>query len=157
MTRPTIEVGADSGTNAVFTSTVTINLGTNANRVLWAQLADVTAVGTITACTLDGADVTADLVGPTSMGGFNVYNLHHVTSLTGSKVLSMTWTSAGFKSMIAVALSGADQTAPFSGRQTQYSAGGTNPSLTIASDAESIVLNGQRWVCSPRRILGLSA
>lgn len=142
MAVPVIEAGADSGATTV-TSTVTINLGTNANRALWAQLADVTALAnTITAATLDGVDCMASLVGPTSMGGYNVYNLHHVTTLTGSKVLSTTWASNGFKSMIAVALSGADQTTPFSGRQTQYNAAGTNPSLTVTSSTDSIVLMG---------------
>jgi hypothetical protein len=143
MARPVIESAIDSGTSSSLTGQVTINLGTNANRALWAQLVDpITGANTLTALTLDGVDILASVVGPTSMGGFNLYNVHHVTSLTGSKVLLATWANSGFKSVIAVAFSGADQTAPFSGRQTQYSASGANPLLTVASDANSLVVMG---------------
>jgi hypothetical protein len=143
MALPVIESSTDSGTPTSLTGSVTINLGTNANGALWAQLVDpVTAGSTLSALTLDGVDILGSVVGPTSMGGFNLYNVHHVTSLTGSKVLLATWGTAGFKSVIAVAFSGADQTTPFSGRQTQYSASGTNPLLTVASDTNSLVVMG---------------
>jgi hypothetical protein len=137
-----IQNAADSGANGVATNTVTVNLGTNANRALWAQLADVTNGGNgTTAITLDGVDVSADLVGPTNLGGMFVYNLHHKTTLTGSKVLSATWASGtGFKSMLAVALYDTDPTTPFSGRQTQFLSGGTGLSLTIPSATGELVL-----------------
>jgi hypothetical protein len=141
MAVPVIESAIDSGTSSSTTGSATVNLGTNPNRALWAQLVDpITAGSTLSALTLDGVDIMASVVGPTNMGGFNQYNVHHVTSLTGSKVLLSTWATAGFKSIVAVALSNTEQTAPFSGRQTQYLASGTGLGVTVSSDGNSLVL-----------------
>lgn len=140
MATPVIQNAADIGGSGLTTQSVTLNLGTTADRAVWAQLMDPISGGNITACTLDGVSVLGDLVGPTTVNGFPVYNLHHVTTLTGSKVLSATWDTTGFKSIVAVALHTADQTAPFSGRQTTGSGGSTSLSATVTSAAGELVL-----------------
>lgn len=140
MATPVIQNAVDAGGSGLTTQSVTLNLGTTADRAVWAQLIDPVSGGNITACTLDGVSVMADLIGPTTVNGFPLYNLHHVTTLTGSKVLSATWNVSGFKSIVAKAFHTADQTAPFSGRQTTGSGGSSTLSAIVTSAVGELVV-----------------
>lgn len=141
MATPVIQAGVDGGTNGVLVRNVTIDLGSTADRALWAQFVDATnGSASLTACTLDGVSVLADVVGPTVVNGMNLYNLHHVTTLTGSKVLEATWDATGFKSIVAMSFHTADQTAPFSSRQTTGSGSSSTLTATVTSATGELVV-----------------
>lgn len=142
MAVPVIQDADDAGGTGITVQSVTLDLGSTANRAVWAQFLDAQVnTNLITALTLDGVSVLGDLVGPTTVNDRPLYNLHHVTTLTGLKVLEVTWNnSSGFKSMVAVALHTVNPTSPFSGRQTDGSSAFSSVTATVTSNTDSLVL-----------------
>ena len=142
MPTPVIQDADDAGGSGITVQSISLDLGSTADRAVWAHLQDAqNSTATITALALGGSSVMGSLIGPTTVNDRPVYNLHHATSLTGVQTLEVTWsTSTGFKAMVGVALHTVDQTTPFSGRQTTGSSADTVLTATVTSATGDLVL-----------------